>query len=194
MAKESSLMWPMLIIVAGAGIGGYIWMQRDKTPVGLVVTNAIQGGQSLGETSKGAKLTAGSVEGTWREDENSISVVSESAEKPLLVIYEDGTPIHAEVITMSEWAEPSPDTLPLECYDDDGNMYEDWPQECHDALADLNNDLMDKWRKLAKEHGATEASLDGHFVKQEKSTSKEQSQAAESIYGPMLSLQSHFMW
>ena len=59
MVKESSLMWPMLIIVAGAGIGGYIWMQRDKTPVGLVVTNAIQGGRPLGENSDGGNLTAG---------------------------------------------------------------------------------------------------------------------------------------
>ena len=46
-------------------------------------------------------------------------------------------------------------------------------------------------KELAKEHGATDASLEGMFVKQEKST---QSQEAESIYGPMLSLQSHFVW
>ncbi len=191
MANTSSMIMPIVIVVAGGGIAFWLYNKKDKTPVGLVVTNAIEGGQSIGETSKGAKLTAGTVEGTWREDENSTSVASESAETPLLVIYEDGTPIHAEVITMSEWVEPSPDTLPAECYDDDGNMYEDWPQACHDALADLNNDLMDKWRKLAKEHGATDASLEGMFVKQEKST---QSQEAESIYGPMLSLQSHFVW
>ena len=191
MANTSSMIMPIAIVVAGGGIAFWLYNKKDKTPVGLVVTNAIEGGQSIGETSKGAKLTAGTVEGTWREDENSTSVASESAEKPLLVIYEDGTPIHAEVITMSEWIEPSPDTLPAECYDDDGNMYEDWPQACHDALIDWNNDLMDKWRKLAKEHGATDASLENMFVKQEKST---QSQEAESIYGPMLSLQSHFVW
>ena len=147
---NSSVVMPAVLIVGALGIGGWLYMKRDKTPVGLVVTNAIQGGQSLGETSKGAKLTAGSVEGTWRADESSISVVSESAEKPLLVIYEDGTPIHAEVITMSEWIEPSPDTLPAECYDDDGNMYADWPQErMHDSI-DLNNDLMDKVAKVSK--------------------------------------------
>lgn len=191
MANNSSMVMPIVIVVAGGGIAFWLYNKRDKTPVGLVVTNAIGGGQSIGETSDGGKLTAGSVEGTWREDENSTSVASESSEKPLLVIYENGTPIHAEVITMSEWAEPSPDTLPSECYDDDGNVYEDWPQECHEALADLNNDLMDKWRKLAKEHGATDESLEGMFVKEEKST---QSQEAESIFGPMLSLQSHFVW
>ena len=84
MAKESSLMWPMLIIVAGAGIGGYIWMQRDKTPVGLVVTNAIEGGDTLGVNENGDSITMGAVEGTWRKDENSLSVASESAEKPLV--------------------------------------------------------------------------------------------------------------
>ncbi len=191
MANTSSMIMPIVIVVAGGGIAFWLYNKKDKTPVGLVVTNAIEGGQSIGETSKGAKLTAGTVEGTWREDENSTSVASESAETPLLVIYEDGTPIHAEVITMSEWMEPTPDTLPAECYDDDGNMYEEWPQECHDALADLNNDLMDKWRKLAKEHGATDASLDSLFVKEEKST---QSQAAEAIFGPMVTLQSNFVW
>ncbi len=194
MANTSSMIMPIAIVVAGGGIAFWLYNKKDKTPVGLVVTNEITmggRGQHLGETSKGARLHAGAVEGTWREDENSISVASESAEKPLMVIYEDGKPIHAEVITMSEWEEPSPDTFPAECYDDDGNMYEDWPQACHDALIDWNNDLMDKWRKLAKEHGATDASLENMFVKQEKST---QSQEAESIYGPMLSLQSHFVW
>ncbi len=98
MAESSSLMWPMLIIVAGAGIGGYIWMQRDKTPVGLVVTNAIQGGETLGVNEDGDTITMGSVEGTWRKDENSLSVASESAEKPLLVIYQDGTQLISEIL------------------------------------------------------------------------------------------------
>ena len=187
MAKESSLMWPMLIIVAGAGIGGYIWMQRDKTPVGLVVTNAIEGGETLGVNENGDSITMGAVEGTWREDENSISVVSESAEKPLLVIYQDGTPIHAEVVTMSEWMEPS--DLPEECEGD--NVDE---AECDKAFVEMMNTMMQKFRDLAKEHGVTEESMNANFPISEESTSKEQSQAAESIYGPMLSLQSHFMW
>ena len=187
MAKESSLMWPMLIIVAGAGIGGYIWMQRDKTPVGLVVTNAIEGGDTLGVNENGDSITMGAVEGTWREDENSISVASESAEKPLLVIYQDGTPIHAEVVTMSEWMEPS--DLPEECEGD--NVDE---AECDKAFVEMMNTMMQKFRDLAKEHGVTEESMNANFPISEESTSKEQSQAAESIYGPMLSLQSHFMW
>ena len=191
MAKESSIIMPLVLVVAAGGIGFWWYNSRDKTPVGLVVTNAMGGGQSLGENSDGGKLTAGAVEGTWREDENSISVASESAEKPLLVIYEDGTPIHAEVMTMSEWMEPSPDTLPAECYDDDGNVYEDWPQDCHDALIDLENDRLDKWEKLAKEHGATDESLEGMFVTQPKS---KPSQEAESIFGPMVTLQSNFVW
>ena len=185
MAKESSLMWPMLIIVAGAGIGGYIWMQRDKTPVGLVVTNAIEGGDTLGVNENGDSITMGAVEGTWRKDENSISVVSESAEKPLLVIYQDGTPIHAEVVSVSDfvWSEPEV------C---EGEGFES--QECEDALTKMSNEWSQKFRDLAKEHGVTEESMNANFPISEESTSKEQSQAAESIYGPMLSLQSHFMW
>ena len=184
MAKESSLMWPMLIVVAGAGIGGYIWMQRDKTPVGLVVVNAVQGGETLGVNEDGDTITMGSVEGTWRKDENSPSVASESAEKPLLVIYQDGTPIHAEVITVSEWMEPS--DLPEECEGD--NVDE---AECDKAFAEMWREMMQKFRDLAKEHGVTEESMNANFPISEEST---QSQEAESIYGPMLSLQSHFVW
>lgn len=185
MVKESSLMWPMLIIVAGAGIGGYIWMQRDKTPVGLVVTNAIQGGRSLGENSDGGNLTAGLVEGTWREDENSTSVASESAEKPLMVIYKDGTPIHAEVFNMSDFEPPK-----CEEGDEDETAGE-YAERCNSELEKARGEIVDYWKKVGKEHGATDESLDSIFPKEEEST---QPQEAESIYGPMLSLQSHFMW
>jgi len=185
MAKESSLMWPMLIIVAGAGIGGYIWMQRDKTPVGLVVTNAIQGGRPLGENSDGGNLTAGLVEGTWREDENSTSVASESAEKPLMVIYEDGTPIHAEVFNMSDFEPPK-------CEEgDEDETAREYAERCNSELEKARGEIVDYWKKVGKEHGATDESLDSIFPKEEEST---QPQEAESIYGPMLSLQSHFMW
>ena len=58
----------------------------------------------------------------------------------------------------------------------------------------MSNERFQKFRDLAKEHGVTEESMKANFPLSEESTSKEQSQAAESIYGPMLSLQSHFMW
>ena len=183
-------MWPLLIVVAGAGIGGYIWMQRDKTPVGLVVTNAMQGGQELGFNEDDKTITMGAVEGTWREDENSISVASDGEEKPLLVIYQDGTPIHAEVITMSDWLITGPGWVnDIEECKENGDS-----NECQKIMTKMQNEQTQKFRDLAKEHGVTEASINDNFPLSEESTSKEQSQEAESIYGPMLSLQSHFVW
>ena len=181
---NSSVVMPAVLIVGALGIGGWLYMKRDKTPVGLVVTNAIQGGETLGVNEDGDTITMGAVEGTWRADENSLSVASESAEKPLLVIYQDGTPIHAEVITVSEWEEPS--DLPEECEGD--NVDE---AECDKAFVEMMNTMIQKYRDLAKEHGVTEESMNANFPLSEEST---QSQEAESIFGPMLSLQSHFVW
>ena len=143
----------------------------------LVVTNAIEGGTPMGLTTDGVTLTAGAVEGTWRADEDSLSVASESAEKPLLVIYEDGTPVHAEVITMADWQEP------------DGQDYEE-NEEGHAKRLEDYNIMLEQWRTFAKAAGATEESIEAIFPTQEETTTQE----AESIFGPMLSLQSHFVW
>jgi len=183
MAKKSTMMMPLAIIVLGGGIGFWWWNSRDKTPVGLVVTNVLESGSPLGVNEDGDSITMGAVEGTWRKDENSLSVASESAEKPLLVVYQDGTPIHAEVITASEWMEPS--DLPEEC---EGDNVDD--AECDKAFAEMMNTMMQKFRDVAKEHGVTEESMNANFPISKEST---QSQEAESIYGPMLSLQSHFV-
>jgi hypothetical protein len=180
--KKINPLIPGAIIVGGLGVAYYWWTLRDKTPVGLVVTNQVDRNQPIGENSGGKALTAGAVEGTWREDKNSLSVASESAEKPLLVVYEDGTPIHAELITMSEWIEAGEDNLPDECKDDINT------QECGDALMVIQNAMIENWRAFAKDAGATEESIDEMFSKQEST------QEAETIYGPMLSLQSHFVW
>ena len=181
MANNTTL--AIAVVVLGGGVAWYVMSKRDKTPVGLVVVNAIEGGSPLGETSDGKTLTAGAVEGTWRADEDSLSVMSESAERPLLVIYEDGTPIHAELITMSEWSEVGEDNLPDECKDDINT------QECGDALTVIQNELMKKWRAFAKDAGATEESYQSAFPLEETTVAE-----AESIFGPMLSLQSHFVW
>ena len=185
MAKSNTVPIAIAVIALGGGVWYYLSTQRDKTPVGLVVVNAIEGGSPLGETSDGKTLTAGVVEGTWRADEDSLYVISESAEKPLLVVYEDGTPIHAEVITIMDWTvERTGDNLPNECKDDINT------QECGDALMKIYNDAMGKWRAFAKDAGATEESIEDIFPTEEESTTQE----AESIFGPMLSLQSHFVW
>ena len=49
---------------------------------------------------------------------------------------------------------------------------------------------MKKWVALAKENGATDESVATHFPEEAESTAQE----AESVFGPMLSLQSHFVW
>ena len=186
MAKKINPLIPGAIIVGGIGVAYYWWTLKDNTPVGLVVTNQVDGNQPIGENSGGKALTAGAVEGTWREDKNSLSVASESAEKPLLVVYEDGTPIHAELITMGEWIldlnGEQEDSLPDECKDDMNT------QECSDALTVIQNAMIENWRAFAKDAGATEESIDEMFPKQEST------QEAETIFGPMLSLQSHFVW
>jgi len=184
MAKGNTTPIAIAVIALGGGVWYYLSTQKDKTPVGLVVTNAIEGGTPMGLTTDGVKLTAGAVEGTWRADEDSLSVMSESAEKPLLVIYEDGTPVHAELITMSEWIPVQ--QSPTECEGDGASE----TTECHDAITKATNDLMEKWRTFAKAAGATEESIEAIFPTQEETTTQE----AESIFGPMLSLQSHFVW
>ncbi len=185
MAKKSTMMMPLAIVVLGSGIGFWWWNSKDKTPVGLVITNSVESSMNpIGKNSDGKDLTANAVEGTWRADENSLSVASESADKPLMVVYEDGTPIHAEVVTLLDYVVDKPgDHLPEECKDEVNE------EECGTALMKMHNDVMEKWKALAKDAGATEESLESLFVTQEKST-----QEAESIYGPMLSLQSHFVW
>ena len=188
MAKSNTVPIAIAVIALGGGVWYYLSTQRDKTPVGLVVVNAIEGGQSLGETSDGTKLTTGAVEGTWRADEDSLSVISESAEKPLLVVYEDGTPVHAELITMSEWVHRA--VIPDGCLDSDGNELEDPPQDCMDAIKVSQKAIIEKWRTFAKDAGATKESIEATFPREEESTAQE----AESIFGPMLSLQSHFVW
>jgi len=181
MADNTTL--AIAVVVLGGGVAWYVMSKRDKTPVGLVVVNAIEGGSPLGETSDGKTLTAGAVEGTWRADEDSLSVMSESAEKPLLVVYEDGTPVHAELITISEWIDGE---APTECVGDGASE----TQECADALKGSNTALVEKWRTFAKDAGATKESIDSIFPLEEESTVAE----AESIFGPMMSLQSHFVW
>lgn len=185
MAKSNNAMIGVAVVALG-GVGWwYLVAQKDKTPVGLVVRNTVEGTMPMGENSDGKPLTANAVEGTWRADEDSLSVASESAEKPLMVIYEDGTPIHAEVVTLLDYVVDKPaDHLPEECQDDPNT------EECGTAMTKMHNDTMEAWKALAKDAGATEESIENTFITEGETTAQE----AESIFGPMISLQSHFVW
>ena len=103
MANNTAIYAVMALGLAG-GVGWWYMNNQDKTPVGLVVTNQVESARMpMGETSDGKAISANAIEGTWRESEDSLSVASESAEKPLMVIYHDGKPVNAKVVTVKEW-------------------------------------------------------------------------------------------
>ena len=81
MAKSNTAMIGVAVVALGGVAWWYLAAQKDKTPVGLVVTNTVESSMvPVGENSDGKALTANAVEGTWRADEDSLSVASESAE------------------------------------------------------------------------------------------------------------------
>ena len=84
--------------------------------------------------------------GTWRENEDSLSVASESADKPLMVIYHDGKPVNAEVVTINEWIVDGPGMkMPDECCETAGceTICADCDtEECFDALRDRGREVI----------------------------------------------------
>ena len=56
-------------------------------------------------------------------------------------------------------------------------------------MIEIQNALMEKWRTFAKDAGATKESIDANFPLEETTVAE-----AESIFGPVMSLQSHFVW
>ena len=193
MANNTAIYAVMALGLAG-GVGWWYMNNQDKTPVGLVVTNQVESARMpMGETSDGKAISANAIEGTWRESEDSLSVASESAEKPLLVVYHDGKPVSAKVVTLQEWVfEGENIDYPDECCEtppcNSDNIV--FTEECHNAILDRARVVMKKWVALAKENGATDESVATHFPEEAESTAQE----AESVFGPMLSLQSHFVW
>ena len=194
MANNTAIYAVMALGLAG-GVGWWYMNNQDKTPVGLVVTNQVESARMpMGETSDGKAISANAIEGTWRESEDSLSVASESAEKPLMVIYHDGKPVNAKVVTVKEWIIDGPgmgypdiccETPPCETIDEGYST-----QECWDAVEAKMKEVQKKWIELAKDNGATDESLAMYFPEEEESTAQE----AESIFGPIMSLQSHFVW
>ena len=193
MANNTAIYAVMALGLAG-GVGWWYMNNQDKTPVGLVVTNQVESARMpMGETSDGKAISANAIEGTWRESEDSLSVASESADKPLLVIYHDGKPVNAKVVTLQEWVfEGEKMDYPDECCEtppcNRDNL--NFTEECNNAIQERAKVVMKKWIELAKDNGATDESLAMYFPEEEESTAQE----AESIFGPIMSLQSHFVW
>ena len=157
-----------IIVLAVVGIGGYTYMKsRDNTPVGLVTFKVLGGGEGLGADDEDNTYTWQIQTGTFKPDESSIAVVSEDESKPLLVIFKNNEPHDAQVLTdLSGW--------PLE------------GTEEFDILQHFKN-----VRDLQKTYGIDTTEMDEVIEEME---SNQQSAEAESIFGPSLTLQSHFVW
>lgn len=171
---KSSMGTSAAIIVAGLGVGYYWFSIRDNTPVGLIITKELES-EPLGTDSNDAVISILFAEGSFRENKSSIPVKSVSAEEPMLVVLKDGTPISAEVVTLSEWSEPI------------GEGYDN-TAEGNKKLTDDYNAFVDRVIAIAKANDVSEEQLT--VVKMEEPQTAE----AESIYGPMMSLQSNFVW
>jgi len=184
------------LVVIGASAGAFYWIKskEDKTPVGLVVSQMLFPAPApLGQNSDEKPLSAMILEGTWRKDEDSLSVASVSEDEPLLVIYEEGSPIAAKLVKREDYdydmfsgpPDECCETAPCEEIDEDYDT-----DVCWEAIRERTKNMMKKWREVAEEYGATEESLQMYFPQEEESTTQE----AESIFGPMMTLQSHFVW
>ena len=112
------------------------------------------------------------MEGTFREDDSSIGVASLSADEPLLVILSNGEPVSAKVVKIEEWTHDGTD------YTDETESNEAW------------NAYLDNIISLMNEVGMPPEAIE----EVENSRQNKQEKMAESIFGPVLTLQSHFVW
>ena len=157
-------MMPIAILVGGLGIGYWWYSSRDTTPVGLVAVKS-SSEQYLGTDADGNKYRYQFVEGTYREDDSSLPIASESANRPMRIIYKEEIPIDVQVVDLSK--NPT-------C------------GECDEAETKL---FYENMLAFAKEY-----ELDTEEAYQTEVDNSSVAQEAESIFGPMMSLQSHFMW
>ena len=161
---SSSSMMPIAIVVGGLGIGYWWYSSQDKTPVGLVATKT-SSEQYLGTDEDGNKYRYQLVEVTYREDDSSLPVASESADRPMMVIYKEDIPIDVQVIDLSKFPTCG---------------------ECDEVEMKLFTENM---LAFAKEY-----KLDTEDAYQVEVDNMNTVQEAESIFGPMMSLQSNFVW
>ena len=124
--------------------------------------------QNIGVTADGKELTAKVVTGSFRRDDgqNSPTVTSELKDKPMLVIFEDGDPVFAEVINYSDIDENL--ALIEECQttkpsEEDAVALEEWNSVCDEATFLFNKQLNGQWREIAEGAGATQESIDTQF-------------------------------
>ena len=160
-----------IIVLAVVGIGGYTYMKsRDNTPVGLVTYKVVNGGEGLGADSDENTYTYQIQTGSFKPTDSSIAVISEDEEKPLLIIFKNNEPHDAQVVSdLSGW-------VPIET---NGEVDFDYIQHLKNR------------RGLMADYGIDTTEIDAQI---EDAEANQQSAEAESIFGPMMSLQSNFVW
>jgi len=150
---------PILAVVGVGGVLFYLNSMRDKTPVGLVINKKLESGV-INDTDVSYEF----VEGTYRASQQSLSLKS-TAEKALLVLYQDGEIVEADLVSLTDYT-------PLEPTGDD-----------EDDLRRMKN-----WKVIADRYGGSET-LDEMIVQLQGDESN-----AEMVLRPSNTLQSHFVW
>lgn len=151
---------PVLAVVGVGGVLFYLNSIRDKTPVGLVTTKKLESGV-LDDTDVSFEF----VEGTYRASEQSLSLKS-TAEKALLVLYQDGEIVEADLVSLTDYTPLKP-------------------------TGDNEEDLrrMKNWKAITDRYGGSET-LDGAIAQLEGTDESN----AEMVLRPSNTLQSHFVW
>lgn len=150
---------PVLAVVGVGGVLFYLNSIRDKTPVGLVINKKLESGV-IDDTDVSYEF----VEGTYRASQQSLSLTS-TAEKALLVLYQDGEIVEADLVSLTDYT-------PLKPTGDD-----------EDDLRRMKN-----WKAIADRYGGSEP-LDEMIVQLQGDESN-----AEMVLRPSNTLQSHFVW
>lgn len=162
---------PALIVVFGGGLAYWVISNRDTTPVGLTIVKQINdAGGHIGQDEEENNYEISLVTGTWRANDSSLPVVSINEDTPILVVFKNGEPIKGEIVKLDEWKPPTE-------FDDEDQAHKFF----------LN--LMKQQAKLMKEYGIDTSAIEKNIELQENNTVE-----AESIFGPMMTLQSHFVW
>ena len=159
-----------LIVVFGGGLAYWVISNRDTTPVGLTIVKQIDAGSYLGEDAEENQYEMSFVTGTWRATESSLPVVSVSEDTPILVVFKNGEPVNGEIVKLEEWKPPTE-------FDDEDQAYEFF----------LNQ--MKQQVKVMKEYDIDTSAIENSIEVAENNTAE-----AESIFGPMTTLQSNFVW
>lgn len=160
---ESKYTLPVITLLGGGAVVYYLLSMRDTTPVGLVTTKKYGAG-SVPVDGEDNAYQYEIVDGTYRASEDSLPLKS-SDSKALLIIYEGGEIVDADLITVADYVEDAADD------------------------ADTAIEKMKRWKTVAGRYGETTALQTA--IDNAEGT---QTSSAEMVFRPSATLQSHFIW